>query len=35
MKIKSDLFWNKKTNLFHYYIVIILVICYKITAIQM
>ena len=36
MKIKLNLFWNKKTaNPFHDEIKIILVICYRITAIQM
>ena len=35
MKIKSNLFWNKKPNPFHDQIKISLVICYIITAIQM
>ena len=35
MKIKSDLFWNKKTNPFHDSIKISFVIFYRITAIQM
>ena len=34
MKIKSDLFWNKKINPFHDYVQIILVISYRITGIQ-
>ena len=34
MKIESSLFQNKKTNPFHNWIEIILVICYKIAAIQ-
>ena len=35
MKIKSDLFRNKKNNPFHDKIINDLVICYRITAIQM